>query len=120
MSAAIVRLLTVIGPVLVLVSFFTTQRAGELRALTTNAKATTSDYTREALLSSALPVVTLALLAVCTDMLVRVGKTLMGAGDANSIGYAFLLVYLLLAALLCLQVFDARRAWNERSASLVG
>lgn len=120
MSASIVRLLTVVGPVLVLVSFFTTQRAGELRALTTNANATTSDYTREALLSSALPVVTFALLAVCTDMLVRVGKTVLGAGDASSIGYAFLMVYLLLGALLCLQVFDARRAWSERRASMVG
>lgn len=120
MTVAIQELLSVVGPVLVLLSFFTTQRAGELRALTASPRATTADYTREALLSSALPVLTLALLGVCGDMFVRVVRTVVGAGDASAPGYAFLLVCLLLVALLCLQVFDARRAWRERVASMVG
>jgi hypothetical protein len=107
------NLLTLTGPVLVLISFFTTQRAGELRALSASNKTKKPDFRREAIIASALPVPTTALLAVYAGAAYDVLRTVFGKGDANSLGYAFLTICLLVIALIAVQVWDACRAWKK-------
>ena len=120
MTPAIKDLLTVIGPVLVLISFFTTQRAGEIRALVQSKSAKPADFLREALISTVLPLFSLALLVVCLGQLDDAVKVNFGKGNATSITWALSFVCLLLVCLAALQAHDARRAWKLWKNSRVG
>ena len=119
MTQHIKDLVSVTGPVLVLISFFTTQRSTELRAML-EVDTPARDFTREALLSSVLPLVTVGLIGVYLGTFIDVVKVTFGDGTTTSFTYAVLLVMLLLVALLAYQLSIAKQAWDARRESRTG
>lgn len=103
----------VAGATTAAIVFLTTYRTGELRALLSDNAATLTAYTREAVICTMLPLLTLLLIVFGLDLALDTVRALTGPSGFNASQAAFVLFVALLLFLLVYQVFLAASAWSQ-------
>lgn len=103
----------VAGPTLAVLTFLTTYRSTELRAVVEDERSKPRDYWRESIICTALPVLSTCMAAFTWDTAADSWARMLGGRGFEAPLALFVLMYVLLLALLAYQVLLAFKAWAE-------